>query len=301
MSSSWQGRTRGGNFGQRFFIFLIKNLGISFAYFFVNFIVLYFMAFSREGYKATFHYFHKILNYSKFKSFRWVYKNHFMFGKILIDKFVVFLNAGVKFTYEFEGEKNLADLIDKGEGGILMGAHVGNFEIAGYLLNRMDTKMNFLLYAGEEERIKKFRESVLTSKNVNIIPICDDFSHIFEVSNALKNKEIVCFAADRYISGNKLVECNFLGKSAYFPAGAFHLASKFHVPVIAVFSMKAGNNHYHLFASEAVKMERSGKKEIQDERIKQMVLLFVRSLENVLKKYPEQWFNYYNFWEKPKS
>ena len=34
------------------------------------------------------------------------------------------------------------------------------------------------------------------------------------------------------------------------------------------------------------------------EYIDNLLDLYIRELENTLKSYPEQWFNYYYFWEK---
>ncbi len=42
----WSGRSRGGGFGHRFFIFLVRRAGIGFAYGFLALVVVYFIPFA---------------------------------------------------------------------------------------------------------------------------------------------------------------------------------------------------------------------------------------------------------------
>ena len=98
--------------------------------------------------------------------------------------------------------------------------------------------------------------------------------------------------ADRFLEGNKTISTNFLGEPARFPIGPFVLASTFKVPVSYVFAVKETNLHYHLFASKVIKYDNLGK----DDLIRKMLLEFAKEAELKVRKYPEQWFNYYNFW-----
>ena len=83
------------------------------------------------------------------------------------------------------------------------------------------------MFDAEHEKIKKYISKVIhTSSNVNVIVIKDDFSHILEISNALKNNELICIHGDRYIKGSKTITTDFFGKPAKFPSGPFHLASR---------------------------------------------------------------------------
>ena len=72
------------------------------------------------------------------------------------------------------------------------------------------------------------------------------------------------------------------------------LASRFKVPVSFVYGMKEGTLHYHLFGSEIKNyLNLEG-----DALVQAMVLDFVDYMENKVKRYPEQWYNYYNFWQE---
>ena len=130
MAKKWTGKSKGTPLGYQIFIFFIKNIGVRFAYVILAFVAFYYLIFSKEGRIAAMLYFHKRLGYSKLKSLYKVYLNNFVFGQTIIDKYAIQLGQRNQFTYEFDGVELLYDLLEKKKGGILISAHVGNFEIA---------------------------------------------------------------------------------------------------------------------------------------------------------------------------
>jgi predicted LPLAT superfamily acyltransferase len=293
--TTWKGQTRGGVAGYRFFIFILKYLGIRFTYFFLNFVVLYFVLFSAKSRKPIYLYFNTILGYKKLKSLRYVFKNNYKLGQVLIDKVALLAGYSDHFTFDFEGEKNIREMADNG-GGLLIGAHVGNWEIAGQLLERIDTKVHILMLEAEHEKIKGMLDSVMTKKSMHVIPIKDDFSYLFLIKEALQKNEIVAMHGDRFLEGSKTMIKNFLGRPAKFPEGPFYLSVKYKKPVIFVSAIKETNSHYHFFATKPFYDTNKGLS--KEERISNLLDLYINELEKTLKDYPEQWFNYYYFWEQ---
>ena len=57
--------------------------------------------------------------------------------------------------------------------------------------------------------------------------------------------------------------------------------------------LKKPTRHYHFYASE-LKEYRNGSKNVITNEI---LTDFIGQMENKVKQYPEQWFNYYNFWQ----
>jgi len=98
--------------------------------------------------------------------------------------------------------------------------------------------------------------------------------------------------ADRFVEGNKTIACNFLDEPANFPLGPFLLAAKFKVPVAYVFAMKENTFHYHFFSTDVKDYSVYDKEEL----ISHMLKDFTKEMETKVKAYPEQWFNYYDFW-----
>lgn len=287
--SQWDGKSKGAVLGYKIFIFLIRKMGVRAAYGLLYFVSFYYLLFSVQGRKSTFYYFHKRLKYSRLKSFFKVYRNNYIFGQGIIDR--VAISNGLKnhFSFEYDGVHRINRLLKQKKGGILISAHVGNFELAGHFFSEMDqvTQINLVTTDNERKAIKDYMESVSVKSDINFIIVEDNMSHIYKINEALNANELICMTGDRYFEGNKVLSEELLGKSAQFPAGPFLLASRLGVPVLFVYVMKETNSHYHLYAREAKFKRRDAQGLLKE---------FTKSVEWVLKMYPNQWFNYFDFW-----
>lgn len=289
--ATWKGKTKGNLLGYKIFVFILKLLGVIPAYFVLRFVALYFLFFSKESTQSSFFVFHRILKYKKRTAYLKVYLSYFLLGQTLLDKVALMAGLKTKISFDFDGENFLHEMVKNQTGGILMSAHMGNWDIAGFLLKRLGAKINVVMFDGEHEQIKEYMKDVVGELNFNIIAIKDDFSHIMKLHEALSNKELICIHGDRFLPDAKVSELNFMGEKAEFPISPFALAARFNVPVSFVYAVKEGSKHYHLSAT----------KPIQTRDKNELMKSYVKSLEHMLLKYPTQWFNYYPFWKIQKN
>lgn len=289
----WQGKSRGNTLGYKIFVSVIKQFGVMPAYALLRVVALYYFLFSWTSSGLMYSYFRERHGFTKYKSLMSIYKNYFVFGQTLLDKTAVMAGIENNFTYNFDGEEHLHRIVAGGIGGILLSAHVGNWEVAGHLLKRLNTRINVVMFDGEHERIKTYLKEVTGPKNFNVIVVKEDLSHIYEMGAALQKNELICLHADRYLPGNKTEVENFLGSNAQFPVGPFLLAASFKVPVSIVFAFKETAKHYHFYGSKLLLKNEEESKSAFKQRL---MTTFVQELEQKVKAYPEQWFNYYNFW-----
>ncbi|MGC3948583.1 MAG: lipid A biosynthesis acyltransferase [Chryseolinea sp.] len=293
--AQWQGRSRATPLGYRIMVFVARNLGMSVSYFILRFIAFYYLLFSRDSTRVIYDLLKHRLKFDWWYSVRGTYRNYYIFAQTLLDKIVVMAGIENKLTYEFDGEENLREIVSRGKGGILISAHVGNWEAAGHLLKRLNTRINVVMYDGEQQQIKEYLESVTGKRNLNVILVKPDLSHVYAMGEALQNNELICLHADRFLEGNKTVKQEFLGEEANFPLGPFILAASFKAPVSLVFAFKETRSHYHFFGSPILQSQGDeSKSEFRD----RLLRAFVEALDQKVKMYPEQWFNYFNFWAK---
>lgn len=288
--TKWSGKSKGTVLGYKIFIFFIKNVSVQSAYFVLYFVALYYFLFSFQSSKAIYYYFRKRLAYSFLKSIFSIYKNYFVFGQTLIDKTAISSGYRSDFTYEFDGISSLKKLLKDGKGGILISAHVGNFDVAKFFFDEVDenSQINIVATNSEREAIKSYLEQVTTKSAIKFIVIEEDLSHIFHINNALEDNELVCFTGDRFLDNSKYLEADFLKSPAKFPAGPFLLASRLRTPVAFVYVMKQSRKHYHLY-TRVVK--------VKHRDANSLLKSYIESVEEILKLYPYQWFNYFDFWE----
>jgi predicted LPLAT superfamily acyltransferase len=291
--ATWQGKTRGGLLGHQIFIFVLKYLGLPPAYFLLYFVAFYYFLFSRKSNGFIYRYFKEIHHYSPFKARKAVYRNYYIFGQILIDKVAIYSGLADKFTFSLEEEKHLASM---DQGGFMISAHIGNWEMAGKKSDRIHKTMNLVMLDAEHQRIKHYLDSVMQERNIKVIPLKDDLSHLISIRQALDKGELIAIHGDRFMEGMKTLSASFMGKEARFPEGPFYLALRMNAPVSFAFAMKEGRKHYHFYATPPKKYDIPQGKRISAEDIEPVLKDYISAVETMLKKYPKQWFNYYQFW-----
>ncbi|HRN58091.1 MAG TPA: lipid A biosynthesis acyltransferase [Agriterribacter sp.] len=293
----WRGKSSGGRLGYGIFIAVLRRWGLHSAYFLLRLVSLYYFLLAWKSSLHILYYFQKRLGYSVARSVAALYSNYYSFGQSLIDKIAIMSGMADRFSFDFDGEEHLHALVRLGKGGLLLSSHIGNWEAAAHLLERLHTPINVVMFDGEHQKIKDYLTSVTGRRNANIIVIKNDLSHIYAISEALKNSELVCMHADRFVEGNRTLTANFLGKAARFPAGPFVLATQFKVPVCYVFAVKEGSTHYHFYSTAIKTYDYSDKVTA----MRQMLCDFTAEMERKVKQYPVQWYNYYDFWAGTKA
>lgn len=296
--AKWEGKSKGSVLGHKIFVFILNHLGLTPAYVLLRFVALYYFLFARQSNKHMFFFYHDVLKYTRSKARRSIYKNYYAFGQTILDKVAVLSGVKTNFTRNHEGGEVLDKIAATGKGGILISGHIGNWEIAGQLLNRLNTTFNILMYENEKESLKNYMDQVQVKKNINIIAIKEgELGHMIELYNAFSKNELVVMHGDRFRDHAKTITTSFLGKPAEFPAGPFIMAAKFGVPVTFVFAVKETNSHYHLFASEPIHLKRARTEEQTTTAVNELLKNYIIEFEKIVKRYPEQWFNYYSFWK----
>lgn len=291
--SAWKGKTRGGTFGYLFFIGLIRFLGIRAAYCFLRLVVLYFIPFAPKATRSIWQYARRILKLGRIQSARLLLCNYYRLGQILIDKVAIGNGMKNRYHFRFEQYDEFLDTLNSGQGTIMIGAHVGNWEIGAPFFDEYGKRINIVMYDDEHRRIKELLKKNGKAGEYKIIPVNEDnLTHVFRITEALDHKEYVCFQGDRYLNKEKLLTCSFLDKEAQFPAGPFLLASRMKVPVVFYFAMRERKRTYRFHFIVARPVSRTRDKKPEQALLEQYVL----TLEEIIRHYPEQWFNYYDFW-----
>ena len=294
--STWDGQSKGNRLGYSIFIFLLRWGGIAPAYLLLRFVVLYYIWFVPQATKPLQELYTRRLHFDARATRKLIRKNILTFGQTIIDRIVVMSGLKHRFTVERTGGQYLNELADGGQGGIIVSAHLGNYEMAGHLLQRLNTVINIVMYDGEARQVKQYLDKVTGPKTFNIIFIKEDMSHIYEMSAALRRNELICIHADRYVAGNRTITHEFLGELAHFPLGPFVLASKLRAPVCFVFALKKSRYQYHFYGYPPKTYEGRGTSGAEA-----MLKDYVALLEEKVKQYPEQWFNYFDFWAVPEQ
>lgn len=288
----WKGSTAGTPWMHRWLIRSLRVLPLRFVYAgAVVFVIPFCMLFAHKGYISIYHFFRRRLGQKSLRAFWNTYVNHCHFAQVIIDRFYVY--GGGRFDFEIENYDLYLRLAAESGGFVILSAHVGNYEVAGYTLAAKTKRFNALVYGGEAQTVMQNRSHILTQNNIRMIPIQGDMSHLFAMSNALAEGESVSIPADRIFGSPRHVECSLFGETARLPLGPFAIAAQRDVPVIAINVMKESAKKYHIYIKQLVAEGNTLR-----ERSRNLALQYAKNLEETIKDYPTQWFNYYEFWNE---
>ena len=243
-----------------------------------------------RGRKASYRFFRRRMGWGRVKSAWHVFLNMFNMGKAVMDRFAVY--AGREFAMTGDHITLYNALKPEETPFMLLASHVGNYEISGYML-RTPKPMKTLVYSGEAVTVMQNRMRLFGDCNIEMVPVKEDLSHIFVLNAALADNEIVSMPADRTLGSSKAVRCRFFGEEAAFPAGPFTLAVRRGATPFAVFVVKESSKVFRAIVEE-LRVKEGGS---ADEKVQALAEDYASVLERVAKAYPDQWFNFYDFWK----
>jgi predicted LPLAT superfamily acyltransferase len=291
----WQGKTGGGRVGQRALFKILRSTDVRYLYPILYITVPISMLIHQKEYKAIYYLYRKRLHHNPIMAFFLCLRNFITFSKIVADKFATLAGNTSQFKVEVKDRDIFTQMLNQSGGFITVGAHIGNFEMAGCSLQQDNKKFNFVFWGGESEEITNQRLEAFKKVNpdAKIITIGDNISYLFDIKSALDNGEALITACDRLCGSPKHYETEFLGKKAFFPLGIFMIAAKLKVPVLTVHIFKGKSLKYEGFVKE-LKYNPSIKSSL--EQAESLAKQYIEILEQAVLKHPLQWFNYYNFW-----
>lgn len=292
MKAQWNGKSRGGAFGTWFFVMTLKYLGVRCAYVLLLLVVPYFVLFAPKATSAVIHYNRTILGYGRLKSFLKTFPHFFVFGQTIVDKIALKHGIEKPYTFDYQNYDEFLNVLDSGTGAIIIGAHVGSWEVGAPYFHKYGKNMNIVMLDAEYEAIKHVIDDGAEEAQFKVIPLGEDgLDAILKIKEALDRKEYVCFQGDRFMDESNSMVKTFMGHEARFPKSMFQIASKLNVPVVFYYAMRHPHRHYS-FSFQIADMAASNSKE----RFNNIVDQYIESLQNIIKKYPQQWFNFYRFW-----
>lgn len=238
----------------------------------------------------AYRFYRKRFGYGVLRAMWSTYVNHCKFGQVVVDRFAAF--AGKRFQVDTHGYELFRHLSEQPDGFVQLSSHIGCYEVAGYTLVAKDKRFNALVYGGEKEGVMEGRKKVLDHNNIRMIPVQQNMSHLFLINEALSNHEIVSMPADRIMGSNKVMTVDFFGDKAHLPMGPFSVVTMRGLNVISVNVLKKSAKVYQVYITPLL----YDKKASRREQMQQLATQYATELERVVRMYPTQWFNFYDFW-----
>lgn len=230
---------------------------------------------------------------------RLVFSTFRMFGHNWCDVMMMMRVRGKKLQAMIGRRSNSGPLdqaLAAGTGAILVSPHLGNWELGGLALADLGYAINVLTFREPDEKVNELREVVRQERGIRFIYVDrHDTSPlaIIEAVNALRRNEVLALLGERDGSSHT-IRMDFFGKPTDIPVGPAYLALASGAPVIPVF-VPLENGKYATLMDEAIYF-RGGHAQ-HNEAIRSGMQRLVAVFERYIRHYPDQWYNFYDFWE----
>ena len=270
------------------FAWLARSVGRPFCRALMVFIVPYFVATDGVARRAS----REFLSVAQGHPARWVdvFAHFRWFGATLLDR--VYMAGGEfdRFHVTVEGDALVSAALKAGKGCVLLGAHLGSFDLmmlANQALN--NRPISVLMHSDPRSRLRRI--AGIDDSKLQIIPLGrpDSFLRAYEV---LEQGGIVAVLADR-VDGAAQLQSDFFGRPASFPLGPHVLAARAGASILMCFGLYEGGASYRI---EFVEFGPAAPLGSRGAALQPVVDRYACLLEQYARRYPRNWFNFYPYW-----
>lgn len=294
MASRWRDIPEVGTvLGIRFVLLLCNVCGRRVTRGFVSMLALYYTLFSRNARSSSRGYLERM---GLPHGFWAVYRHVRTFALTVADRVFLVQDKFEKFEVTHTGHEHLEAALATGKGAVLLGAHLGSFEVMRVRSVARGVPINVVGDFGNAERINSVLQKINPSLNTRLISMSGGPVKLaFAVKDAIDRGELVALLGDRANEADA-VEVEFLGSTARVTTGPYLLASVLRCPIYLTVALHHAPNRYDLYCepfAEAVELPR-GKR---DEALQAYAQRYMQRIEHYCRLAPDNWFNFFPFWE----
>lgn len=282
----------------RLIIWLAFNLGYPVGRLLLFPICAYFVLFAAGAGKASRAYLARVLGRKAVLGD--VFRHFHCFAATILDRPYFLTGRFEGYDIRVHGVEELERINKAGQGCLLLGAHLGSFEVLRCLAGqRDDMVVRVMMYPDNAAQIGSVLDRLNPQLADSIIPLGRPDS-IMRAHESLSRGEIVGMLADRSVAGNKRLPVPFLGAVADFPTGPLMLAAAVGCPVMLFYGLYRGRRRYDIVFEPLC--DRPPAKHRQDpESLAVLVRSYASSLEARCREAPMNWFNFFDFWTRNES
>jgi len=296
--ASWKARPEGGG---RFALLLIVNIAIhcgrGISRLLLYPITLYFLLRRGPERRASRDYLGRV--FGRPARLIEVARHIHCFASTILDR--VFLLSGDirRFDVRVHGVEVVHEAMDGGRGVLLLGSHLGSFDVLRVLSEqRPDADVRVLLDTGQNPVISELFARLNPRIAAGVIDASQDGTAIvLAIREAADAGALIGLLGDRARAGESALGCTFLGAQAAFPVAPMLIASALKIPVMLCFGLYRGGRRYDLHFecfSTQVDIPRAQRAAV----LAELTQRYAARLEHYTRLAPYNWFNFYDFWQE---
>lgn len=207
-----------------------------------------------------------------------------------------------------DGVESLRSKLSEGQGAVMIFSHLGSSEEMRALSREFEKGAlgkELPLVSVVDFKVSDKFSSMLKTLNpeasMNLMSIHDmDVSSIERMSGVIADGGLVAIAGDRSASRNFSLE--FLGKEADFPYGAFYIPALLDAPVYFLHCVRKKTfgfrKQYAIDIKKCSAVQEGSTRKARQDYARRIAADYAVNLENMCRRYPYQWYNFFDFWSR---
>ncbi len=295
MSKRWLAqRERGSRWAYQFMLWVTLRIGRRTAQALLYPICTYYVLFSWNASRGIKTFLRRVLQ--RPVTLKDLYFQYHAFASTLLDRTLILAKRRDEFDLNIHDLDILLDRVDRKQGCILLGSHLGSFDILRVTgLATRNAPIKLLMHKENSPILNEVLGKLDPSMLGSIIQVGEPDT-MLRAKECLDSGGLVGMLGDRTLKHEKVVLCKFFGDMAQFPSGPMLLASILKVPVLLFFCLFRGNGRYDIFFelfADTVDIPRNNRAQ----GLQEWTQRYASRLETYCRMAPNNWFNFYDFWE----
>lgn len=225
------------------------------------------------------------------------YRHVLSFASTIHDRIYLLNDRFDLFDIEVVGAEALHASLARQPGALLIGGHLGSFEVLRAVgRGRAGLKVAMLMYEENARKINATLEAINPAATEDIIAL-GRLDSMLQARERLDQGYLVGMLADRRLGDDPVVSCDFLGAPADFPLGPFRMAAMLQRPVFFMAGLYLGGNRYRIHFEPLGDFTAVARGE-RAAAIRAVQQRYAERLSHYCRQAPYNWFNFFDFWQK---
>lgn len=218
------------------------------------------------------------------------------FASTIHDRVYLLNQRFEEFEISVDGAALLQAAAAESKGALLVGAHLGSFEVTRALGQRQaGLNIAMAMYADNARKINAALAAISPQGQLDVIEL-GHMSAMLAIRARLDAGSFVGMLGDRSLGDEPIERVMFLGAQASFPLGPMRAAAMLRRPVYFMTGLYLGGNRYHIVFEQIADFSTvtPGTRAIA---VSTAVHQYAAILERHCRAFPYNWFNFLDFWQ----
>lgn len=261
-------------------------------------IAVYFLLFSPKARLASRRYLQRVLKLPAPARVGWRHLlRHFMtFASVIHDRIYLVNDRFDLFDIELHRQQLITDVLAEGRGALLLGAHLGSFEVMRAVGRQQPgLRVVMVMYEENARKINALLAAINPAVQHDIVAL-GHVNSMMAVHALFETGAVVGILGDRSLGQDTTVSLPFLDAPALLPVGPFRMAAILRRPVLFMVGLYGGGNRYDVHF-ETVADFSSVPAGGRAAAIQVAMSRYAQLLEQYCEVAPYNWFNFFDFWQ----